>query len=495
MKFPIRYFAQIVVEAETPICIGGDDTDIELDSPVEKDFNGLPYIPGTAITGFLSKKLIHNISDVEYFQMFGGQKSNISYGSEFISSDAYLLDQEEKVIQKPVSINDEFLRQFLSLPLRQHVKINQRGSGTKTGKYDREVVYKGARFKFEIEVQTKESNDALWESVLNSFYDDDFYIGAGTTNNFGKLGVLSIHQNKFNVSDEVYRNITVDLNSEIPSLIKHIKPISTNNTYVTETLNLSGVDCFFLFGAGFGDEMVDEINYTERCIETDSSGKRDFTEAKYVIPGSSIKGAISHRLAFEWNRKKENFVENLIHNYAENIQSKILEKLKDFEGIILTANDLQSIHETINKIKEYRKYIEENELTDLLDDLFNEYVGENNSSVAEAFGTAKDENKEGKIGNLIIEDVYLPGDLINYIFDHNKNDRYSGGTIDTALFNEKVISHSEIPLKIKTNLNVNPEIRAILDSVFDQIKTGQLQLGGKTTKGFGIFNKLKAKTE
>lgn len=496
MKFPIRYFARIVVEAETPICIGGNETDIELDSPVEKDFNGLPYIPGTAITGYLSQKLRNKIPSDQYFQMFGGQKNNKSYGSEFITSNAYLVDQDENVIQKPfpIPINNDFLRKFLFLPVRQHVKINHRGTGTKMGKYDREIVYKGARFKFEIEVQTKEINDTLWESVLSSFYDDDFYIGAGTTNNFGKLGVVTIHQNKFNVTDDDYQNITVDLNSEIPVLTEHIKPITTNNSYITQTLNLSCDNCFFHFGAGFGDEMVDDINYSERVIETNISGKREFTEAKYVIPGSSIKGAISHRVAFEWNKIKENTVEKIINSNTENTKTKIFENLNDFKDMILTANDIETIQEKINKINAYKKSVSEIEVTDVLDDLFDEYAGENNAAVAEVFGTAKDENKNGKIGNLIIEDVYLPGDLANFIFDHNKNDRYSGGTIDTALFNEKVISHSEIPLKIKTNIDLSPEIRAILDSVFEQIKTGQLQLGGKTTKGFGIFNELKAKT-
>jgi CRISPR/Cas system CSM-associated protein Csm3 (group 7 of RAMP superfamily) len=491
MKFPIRYFARIVIEAETPICIGGDDTDLELDSPVDKDFNGLPYIPGTAISGFLSKKLKTKSPD-NHFQLFGGQKYNKSFGSEFISSDAYLMDQKEKVMQKPIIINDDFLKQFLILPVRQHVKINHMGAGTKTGKYDREVVYKGSRFKFEIEVQTNENNDDLWNSILNSFYDDDFYIGAGTTNNFGKLGVVTIHQKMFNVTDDDYQNITVDLNGEIPVLTEHTQLDTANNTYITQTLNLSGDHCFFHFGAGFGDEMVDYINYTERVIVTNNDGLRIFSKPKYVIPGSSIKGAVAHRVAFEWNKKQEDTVEKIVNSNTEDFQKINLEKLKDFEDMILNADDLESIQVAIVKINKYKKSVEVE--ANALENLFEKYVGEQNPSVATVFGTAKDENKNGKMGNLIIEDIYLSEYLANFIFDHNKIDRYTGGTIDTALFNEKVISPHEVELRIKINNRLSTEMVELLDSVFDQIKTGELQLGGKTTKGFGIFNELKPTT-
>jgi len=53
MQFPHRYIARIIVEAETPLAVGSDNQQEDMDSPVAKDFNGLPYIPGTALAGWL----------------------------------------------------------------------------------------------------------------------------------------------------------------------------------------------------------------------------------------------------------------------------------------------------------------------------------------------------------------------------------------------------------------------------------------------------------
>ena len=53
MKYDYRYIARIVLEAETPLVVGGGNNELSTDRPVAKDANGLPYIPGTSLTGVL----------------------------------------------------------------------------------------------------------------------------------------------------------------------------------------------------------------------------------------------------------------------------------------------------------------------------------------------------------------------------------------------------------------------------------------------------------
>lgn len=59
MKF--RYVARIVIEADTPICVGSGEKTIDTDSEVTLDVNGLPYIPGTTIAGVLRHIMVAEI--------------------------------------------------------------------------------------------------------------------------------------------------------------------------------------------------------------------------------------------------------------------------------------------------------------------------------------------------------------------------------------------------------------------------------------------------
>ena len=153
----------------------------------------------------------------------------------------------------------------------------------------------------------------------------------------------------------------------------------------------------------------------------------DYNEKKLkeiaVISGSGIKGAISHRVAFYYNLENKNFSDE------------------------------------------------------------NEYDKENNEAVIELFGEKKDE-KRGKKGNVIVEDVYIE----NYqekIFEHVKIDRFTGGAIDGALFNEKVITTD----KIKINIYVKKETKFInlLERALKDICNGMLPIGGNVNKGHGVF--------
>ena len=51
--YAFRYLARIVLQAETPLSIGSGESNIQTDSPVIRDINGLPFIPGTSLVGIL----------------------------------------------------------------------------------------------------------------------------------------------------------------------------------------------------------------------------------------------------------------------------------------------------------------------------------------------------------------------------------------------------------------------------------------------------------
>ncbi len=483
MEFSHRYIAQIIVEAVTPLAIGSDLLEYDQDSPVDKDFNGLPYIPGTAIAGYLRKK-----SGLD--AIFGEDPESKAIqpkGSNIITSDAFLMDKAGKVLQEPTEITDEFLKHYFNLPIRQHTAINEYGAAKDSSKFDTEIVYKGSRFKFEIELQLSEKKDDDWEEILNTFFRNDFYLGSGEFNNFGELKVFEIKQRYFNLNNDLdaYLNHDVDLNSIGNGFEKYTNKIS-KQPYTEKTLELSGKNSFFHFGAGFGDFEADNINYTEDVVDWKNNNP-DFIK-HYVIPGTSIKGALAHRVAFHYNKEKDNTVESILENIKQDIKTD-LDKKYNLNNFVL-ADDIETLKKQKQTLETELKTLENEKIN--TSNLFEKYLGENNKAVKALFGAAKqsektekDQTANGQSGQIIIKDIYLKAeDYTECIFMHNKIDRYTGGTIESALFNEKVLAIDEIELcykyKEKTNLTYFKE-------AVEDLKKGMLPLGGLVNKGHGIF--------
>lgn len=482
MNFPYRYVAQITVEAISPLAIGSDSLAYDQDSPVDKDFNGLPYIPGTAITGYLKKQLDEKI--LAYFGEDPDSTNDEPKGSNIIISDAFLMDENGKVLQQPTSITSDFLKHYFKLPIRQHTAINAYGAAKDNSKFDTEIVFKGSRFKFEVELQLeKETNN--WHTILNTFFQNNFYLGAGEFNNFGELKVVEIKEKAFNLKTELdaYLNHDVNLNTIDNKVFKpYTKEITKDEKpkYNEEKIKLTGNDSFFHFGAGYGDHVVDNINYSELVIEDWETGNPNFKE-KYVIPGTSIKGALSHRVAFHYNVAKGKTVESLVKEFESLIETDLNDKYNtdNFE----LADNIEALEQQKTLLEKKLQELEKEQLQNT--NIFNAYIGESNKGVSSLFGTAKNsKNKKGAAGTVIIKDIYLPIETPQTIFYHNKIDRYTGGTIDTALFNEKVLTIDTIDLcykyKKKTDLTY-------LYKALENLKKGTLPIGGLVNKGHGIF--------
>lgn len=489
MIFKHRYIARITVEAETPISIGSDSLFFDQDNPVARDFNQLPFIPGTAISGFLRASL--------EMSFFGDKKTDNSdqpTGSNIIISDGYLVNSEGKVLQAPTPISeietDVVLKNYTYLPIRQHTKINHLGSADEGSKFDNEFVYKGSRFKFEIQLETKENNDAYWDTLLKNLQQNSLYIGGGIYNNFGELKLVILEQKAFDLEKdlETYLNISVDLNDELTTP-ENLKDATTTGTNFTkETINLSGHKSFFHFGSGLPDSDTDDTNYKEFVLDWSNNQKPQFIE-KFVIPGTSIKGALAHRTAYHYNKNNNNSVDAIIANISTH-SAKNLDLYTNFIAKEIPT-EINALEATLKEAEKLLVTLEETELN--TDNLFTPYIGNNNDAVKTLFGTEKNskENIAGTKGNIIIKDIYLDAHTPEIKFMHNKIDRFTQGTIESALFSEKALIINEVELTFKTNTAFNKEenenvIEAFNNALAD-LKQGRLPLGGKTSKGHGVF--------
>ncbi len=441
-----HYVADIILEAKTPLRFGSGTNSIAMDMPVQRDWNDLPIILGSSIAGALRAKY----DKAEANKLFGYQKERKNEGvassiiikekkdeevaSSIIISNALLVGDKEKVCEALSTdiTNDAIYQYFMDLPLRQHTAIDHRGTAKKGSKYDEEIIYKGSQFKCRIELESENKDEF---TKLLEHFRKPLLLGGGGSKGFGRVGAISIHYALLDLDA-----IPFSLNDELKDAIE-IQSFADDTATYTLTLK---PESFFMFGSGFGDEKgdVDSTAVYEYEIDyyTKSRSKR-----KLLIPATSIKGAVAHRVAYH-------------------------------------ANETAGI------------YADEIELSD-----FDNYLGENNPVVSALFGHKKesrDGKESGHKGYVRIEDAYLE----NYntkVFDHNSIDRFTGGVIDGALFAEettsveRIILHIEVDDRITDSVVLNDEAinpKSILERALIDICTGMLPLGGMTTKGHGVFD-------
>ncbi len=427
-----RYIAHITIEAQTPLRVGCGNSDFFQDAPVQRDFNELPMILGTSIAGVL--RSLYN-GDKNLFGYQNDNREDDGEGSKVIVSNALLVDENNKVNEKLLIKKSDFLKLFETLPIREHTAINHQGVAKENSKFDHEVVYKGSRFRFALEViDEKEVFDDLIKIIKSPL----FRVGGKTTAGFGSFQIVDIAILEIKSIKDLkrYSNSLNDL-IDIAQKINN-KHYDFNNLYTKYTLKLEPDD-FFIFGSGFGDEDADMIPVYEETIDYDN---KTLSKRKILIPATSIKGAISHKTAFYYNKYKKRFAD---------------------------------IKDNFEKIEDI--------------------VGENNEAVKAIFGHKKelaDDNKTelGQKGKIFISDCFMDDNKTTKIFDHVSIDRFTGGAIEGALFQEKTIADNReynIEIILESNQLENEYIDAFEKTLIDICK-GQLPLGGLTTKGHGIFS-------
>lgn len=460
-----RYIARIVLQAKTALFVGSGEHSLLKDAIVQKDHLGLPMIQGTSLAGVLSHIFLDKYDFKSFdrekeeivklwgYQFFGDELAsyqkyfkekidpNISeekipkgYGSRIRISSAYMQYKNDTVAEG--ELNDEVekvIQKFSELPARQHVRITEKGVATDKGLFNNEVVYAGTRFIFEIELIGNEADKDIWGSIIEEIKKPTFRIGQGTRKGYGNLEVVKLAQRVYDLTTEEdfrdYTNFDPSLNAENVGLV--LKEIINIDSIYTYQLKLKP-DMFFIFSSGSGDEKVDNKPVEEITIHYTDEGLG--YETKTLIPASSIKGALSHRVAFYYNKLNGFFTENP-----------------------------------------------------------NAKTGTENPAVRELFGFEA-QDQEGKRGVVVIDDLYYSNEVDNSkILNHVAIDRFTGGAMDSALFSEKVSNFKDENAEIILNVNLEkldfdePTITEALEAALKDICKGLLPLGGMTTKGHGIF--------
>lgn len=403
-----RYIAHITIEAQTPLKVGSNASDFLQDSPIQKDWNSLPMILGTSIAGVLRKDFDKNSVD----DIFGNEN-----GSKVIISNALLVDENGKVYEELLLKKSPFLEHFETVPQREHTAITEKGVAKESSKFDEEILYKGTRLKFSIELI--EESEKVFQDILALLGSSSFRIGGGSTKGFGKVKVIEIQTQSFD--KESYITYSSSLNHKL-SNIYTLKPHNSKE-HTIYTLKITPDD-FFMFGSGFGDDEADQTPVYEKIVDYE---RAKLSENMILFPASSLKGALAHRTTYHYNLQEKLFIGN------EDAKKRI----------------------------------------------------------KELFGEAKNSKDkiEGSKGKIFFSDVFQKNKNKIKTFDHVAIDRFTGGALDGALFQEKTIAQKdefEIDIVVENGIEENYIIA--FESSLRDVCSGMLSLGGATTKGHGIFS-------
>lgn len=429
--YQYRTLARVLITAESPIRIGSGEKDLVTDSLVIRDSNGLPYIPGSALAG-----VIRSLIPDDLAKRFGFAEGNDGYGSEILISDALMVYENGQIAEGLTIPVSDILSLFEDLPLRQHVRIGARGTGAKGGKYDEQIVFKGSRFCFEMELCTKENGAAEMDRVLRTLSQSDFRIGGGSRRGFGAIRISDIQTANLNLAEAADRRLYLEKNASLNSFWPGWKPYRLSpdqrSSWTEYRLMLRPED-FFLFGSGISRENADIASVLETVIEWNGNVpviRRDLT----LIPASSIKGALSHRTAFHYNR-----IQNIYADHVSDVSP---------------------------------------------------FIGKMNRAISTLFGSEGDSSSPAKRGNVIVSDIFAK-DISDKLLNHIAIDSFTGGTIDGAKFDELVKwangKSFELVILVQKKALEDSIIKEAFESALDDLCTGILPLGGGTMRGHGTF--------
>lgn len=445
------YVALITLEAESALSIASGLTNQNGVALVMRDFNDLPYLPGSSLKGALkalpgiSDRLLGFMGIEASHEKSEGKEPLVSdnIGSNVIISDGYLVDgsgnPHPSLLDNP--FQNETYRYYQDVYYRDHVRINQFGVADSEGKgkFSNELTFKGSRFMVEVRLEVPSEEHECWSELLTLFEHQFFRLGAQVTNGLGKLRVIQLKERCFNLNDSTdrldFRKYVPDFSAESRSLINNEPERTPPKVFLGEEKTISFICDAMQIGAGHGEFDIDHVNLKEPVLVWNGANEAAELQTRFVIPGSSVKGVLRHRTIFYMNEEIE----------------------------LEPANEL-----------DWKKLVELS-----------------NKAVAPIFGEASNSD-DGGIGNIWVDDIYISEeDVEETIFAHNVLDRFTQGTIDGLLFSEKIMAIKK-PQKLRIQI-YQPKskteqyelVMQAFEKAYDDLISGRLPIGGGVTNGNG----------
>ena len=434
---------------------GGDDTGVA-DMCLLRDADGSLFIPAASIAGaarsFLARqselwtKYKEGKESRELKRLFGGADEGDTM-SALIVADATCKQKQAKT------------------PIRDGVRVNsQSGSAAAGAKFDVEVVEHGTEFelRFECVIRHGDDSDALAElflALLYGFQQGDIRLGARTRRGYGhgKVASWGIRDLQMNNRGDVLAWLRDDAWSQPKSsLTPHPLPDKRQYFCIEADFELRTSLLIRSASADPGSPDTVHLHYGEKPVDE-----------KSVVPGTSFAGAFRHRAAL------------IAHTLCWH---------KDLA-------DKDAVCEMFGPIHEQKRDKAQQESDQ----------AEPEGSPQEVHDEERDETQQKE---LWASRVWIEEQLVENVEyrwqDRVAIDRFTGGSLQSALFNEKPI----YPLSLKNIAEEKPkrhirltltleepddaEIGLLLLTLRD-FWHGHAALGGETSNGRGTLQGIKAR--
>lgn len=396
---------------KSPLVIGSGKNDYA-DIEVLKDVEGKPFIPATSVIGVLRHYFHENFPNdlsEETHQFWGfsnkiklnGEQTHNSAQSAFVCHDLYTPDA--------------------TIMLRDGVKIDpQNQVAKKEAKYDYEIIDRGAVFNIHWEVTLRKQYNAetfkrTLATIIEPLKSGTISFGAKTNSGFGKCKLKDIQVSEFDFSKK-------------EDVLKWLKQDFSSSKSYLDSIPFSKEDNSFCIEAKFAvKNSIIVRSYSEKINMPDAMSIT--SNGAFVLPGTSIKGAIRNRA------------------------TRILKTLYD----------------------------DADEAKDRIDNLFGIVV--------------EDGDKKKIRSRVLIEERKIEKvnpELQNRI----KIDRFTGGTVKTALFNSmplwpEGIKSESVTIVIKIS-KYEPWEAGLMLQVLKDLWCEDLPIGGEKNIGRGVLQGISA---
>jgi len=299
------------IECLSPVHIGsGRDENTDLD--IIRDAEGNPFIPATSFVGILRHTLLEKVFNGKqdpYFKDFWGYTEDDEgrQSALFCSNLIPVNHSEIKVIT------------------RDGIQIdNKRGIVSEQGKFELELLERGARFSLNMEFACHEHNENYVKKTVCTIYDllsnGQIFIGAKTNAGFGQVApvesetsvyLFDFLRNKKDVYSWLRQNFSPENMISVTELAEPFQA-KKQQFSITATLKLKN--------------SIIVRSYDSQAELSDATQLTSLEE--WVIPGTSLKGAIRARAERIINTLRVRNAEEVIRNLFGSIKDETKKKGK-----------------------------------------------------------------------------------------------------------------------------------------------------------------------
>lgn len=469
---PLLTLWRVVLQARTPLSIGTGRGDGVNDVVLATDANALPLLPASSLAGVMRAALAAWQGESVARELFGSAAGDAGVPSRVVLSHGHIHDSHDC----PVLALQERVSDALLAPLttrrpmqRQRVRLHHRGAAADQALFDRAVLPAGHRFSVEVALwrspdDAASSLTAAPEWLHALLCVEGLRVGAQTRSGLGRLQAVRVHRRDYDLRraedlqawtglspalDDRTGLRTVVLDAAAPAALR------AGRRCIDVMLQ---PEAGFRFGDGGhslqptrSSKLPDDLPKTEPQVRWDNGLGRMETpeEAAVLVPASSVKGALAHRVAFHARR--------LAGAWADAARAARLDQGSDCPSVRRLfghANDKEADHAS---------------------------------------------GAQGQAGLLWIEDARIARqDVVAQTRMHNSLDRFTGGVREGLLFSAENL-HAARPgrplLRFQLVLDTRRAAAVGLDAVdlqalalaLDDLGAGRLALGADSAGGLGFF--------